>query len=107
MTDPLNLLPGPVPIDDRVVRTLLVPHDSHRSAAFEGIWRGRGRCSATSRARRAEILLGSGTLANDAIPGQLSLLCARGLILPNGEFGERLVDHAARFELAFDVMDWP
>jgi aspartate aminotransferase-like enzyme len=36
------------------------------------------------------------------------LLGGRGLILSNGEFGERLVDHARRFNLKFDAMkfDW-
>jgi aspartate aminotransferase-like enzyme len=52
-----------------------------------------------------EVLLGSGSLANDAISGQLSLLKKRGLVLSNGEFGERLVDHATRQGLQFDVYD--
>jgi aspartate aminotransferase-like enzyme len=47
---------------------------------------------------------GSGTLANDAIAAQLSLLDGRGLVLSNGEFGERLIDHARRFGLSFDVL---
>jgi aspartate aminotransferase-like enzyme len=52
--------------------------------------------------------MGSGTLANDVIAGQLSLLGGRGLILSNGEFGERLVDHARRFNLKFNALkfDW-
>jgi aspartate aminotransferase-like enzyme len=53
------------------------------------------------------MLLGSGTLANDVIAAQLTLLRGRGLILTNGEFGERLVDHAARFRLAHAVLAWP
>jgi len=50
--------------------------------------------------------VGSGTLANDAIAGQLSLAAGPGLILTNGEFGDRLVDHAARFGLRYDVLRW-
>jgi aspartate aminotransferase-like enzyme len=58
-------------------------------------------------ARRVAILLGSGTSANDAIAAQLSLRGAPGLILTNGEFGDRLVDHARRFKLTFDVLRRP
>src|SRR5207249_2705653 len=59
-------------------------------------------------ARAAAIFTGSGTLANDVIAGQLSLLHRPGLILANGEFGNRLIDHAARFGLSFRVLraDW-
>jgi aspartate aminotransferase-like enzyme len=52
--------------------------------------------------------MGSGTLANDTIAGQLSLMPGNGLILSNGEFGDRLIDHATRFGLSFEVLkvDW-
>jgi aspartate aminotransferase-like enzyme len=58
-------------------------------------------------AEHAQILLGSGTLANDVIAAQLSLLPGPGLILSNGEFGERLIDHATRQSLTCEVMQWP
>src|SRR6266568_3490524 len=60
------------------------------------------------RAQRVEILLGSGTLANDAIAAQLALMGAPGIILNNGEFGSRLVDHARRFGLSFHAheIEW-
>jgi aspartate aminotransferase-like enzyme len=48
--------------------------------------------------------LGSGTLANDAVGAQLSLEKKPGLILSNGEFGERLIDQARRFGLTFDTL---
>ena len=47
------------------------------------------------QANRVEILLGSGSLANDAVGGQISLLQKPGLILSNGEFGDRLVPSLA------------
>src|SRR5205814_3607210 len=59
------------------------------------------------RARKVELLLGSGTLANDVVAAQLSLEQKRGLVLSNGEFGERLVDHARRFGLDFDTLAVP
>jgi len=51
---------------------------------------------------------GSGTLANDAVGAQLAAEGQPGLVLANGEFGERLVDHARRWRLRFDVLraDW-
>jgi aspartate aminotransferase-like enzyme len=54
-------------------------------------------------ARNVEVMMGSGSLANDAVCGQLALLDAPGLILSNGEFGDRLVDHASRQRLSFEV----
>jgi len=59
-------------------------------------------------AQNVELLLGSGSLANDAICGQISLLNEPGLILSNGEFGDRLIDHARRQGLAFEIcqMGW-
>jgi len=48
--------------------------------------------------------MGSGTLANDAVAASLSLTQGRGLVLSNGEFGERLVDHARRFGLTFETL---
>src|SRR6266513_242 len=53
-------------------------------------------------------LPGPGTLANDVIAAQLSLVAAPGMILNNGEFGSRLVDHARRFGLSFHALeiDW-
>jgi aspartate aminotransferase-like enzyme len=50
--------------------------------------------------------MGSGTLANDVIAGQLLLLGGRGLVLSNGEFGDRLIDHAQRFKLDFEAVQF-
>ncbi|MCT4784893.1 hypothetical protein ACFQO8_00725 [Exiguobacterium aestuarii] len=46
-------------------------------------------------------LLGSGTVANDAVAARLR---GRGVVLCAGEFGERLMDHASRAGLSFDVI---
>ena len=48
--------------------------------------------------------MGSGTLANDVVAGQLSLENQSGLILCNGEFGRRLTEHATRWGLSFDAI---
>jgi aspartate aminotransferase-like enzyme len=55
-------------------------------------------------ARYVELFLGSGTLANEVVAAQLSTSGSFGLILSNGEFGERLIDHANRFRLRFEVL---
>lgn len=51
--------------------------------------------------------LGSGTMANDAVAGQLSLLKSKGIIPLNGEFDLRLNEHARRWDLDFDVIPSP
>ena len=47
-------------------------------------------------------------MANDTIADQLSLLPGGGLVVSSGEFGDRLVDHARRMLLRFEVLrvDW-
>jgi aspartate aminotransferase-like enzyme/GNAT superfamily N-acetyltransferase len=103
-----NFLPGPVSIHDDVQRAFQRPPESHRAEGFAAEFDGvRAALCRLAGARRVELLLGSGTVANDAVAGQLSLETGRGLVLTNGEFGERLVDHARRFRLAFDVMARP
>jgi aspartate aminotransferase-like enzyme len=98
-----NLLTGPVAIHDEVVAAFSARPESHRSGPFDNELRElRGSLCALVNAAQVEVLLGSGTLANDAVAAQLSLLGTRGLVLSNGEFGERLVDHAARAGLDFE-----
>jgi aspartate aminotransferase-like enzyme len=107
--EPVNLLPGPVAIPLEVQAALAEPPLSHRAEAFvAAIAAVKRRLRDLVRAERVEILMGSGTLANDAVAGQLSLLDGRGLVLANGEFGDRLLDHATRWGLAFDPVrvDW-
>jgi aspartate aminotransferase-like enzyme len=59
------------------------------------------------RAKNVELFLGSGTLANDVIAGQLSLEGKPGLVLSNGEFGARLIDQARRMRLDFEAVEFP
>ena len=98
----VNFLPGPVPVSRQVRRAFEQMPESHRGDAFVAEFQAAKQtlCSLTG-ARHVEIMLGSGTLANDAIAAQLSLEEKPGLIVTNGEFGERLADHARRFGLEF------
>jgi len=104
-----SYLPGPVEVHEEVRKAFERGPVSHRSDAFNTEFRATRKllCDLTSAAR-VEILVGSGSLANDAIGGQISLLGKRGMILSNGEFGDRLIDHATRIGLDFDVyqMEW-
>jgi aspartate aminotransferase-like enzyme len=105
----VNLLPGPVSIGRQVRRAFAEEPVSHRSELFmETLLDTKKLLCQLTGTHHVEILMGSGTLANDAIAGQLSLTPQHGLILSNGEFGRRLIDHATRWRLSFDTLqrDW-
>ncbi|MGA2544443.1 MAG: aminotransferase class V-fold PLP-dependent enzyme [Verrucomicrobiota bacterium] len=105
---PASFLPGPVSIHREVRKAFERQAESHRSDRFVAEFqRVRQRLCQLTGARQAQILLGSGTLANDTVAAQLSLQEKPGLVLSNGEFGERLVDHARRFGLTFDTLKLP
>jgi aspartate aminotransferase-like enzyme len=105
---PASFLPGPVGIHKEVRKAFEHPPESHRSERFVAEFQGiRERLCRLAEARQVQILLGSGTLGNDAVAAQLSLRNKPGLILSNGEFGDRLVDHARRFGLTFDTLKFP
>jgi len=104
--NPISFLPGPVSIRHEVRAALDRLPVSHRSEQFkEEFALVRRLLCQLVRARNVEILLGSGTLANDAIAAQLTLTGEAGLVLSNGEFGRRLIDHARRAGLPFAALD--
>jgi aspartate aminotransferase-like enzyme len=97
---PLSFLPGPVRVSPDVRAAFARLPVSHRDGQFKDEFaRTKTRLCRLTRARHVEILLGSATLANDVVAGQLSLADAPGVVASNGEFGERLIDHAARARL--------
>jgi aspartate aminotransferase-like enzyme len=98
-----------VSIHEEVQAALSKPPVSHRSEAFLSEFKfTKELLCQLAGASQVEILLGSGTLANDVIAGQLSLVRRQGLILSNGEFGDRLIDHATRMDLTFETygIEW-
>lgn len=108
-TRKINLLPGPIYIHDRVKDGFGRVPISHRDNAFSGsLKKVKGLLRSLTRCKKVEVCLGTGTLANDIIASQLSLLNKRGLILSNGEFGERLIRHAQGFGLKYQSikMQW-
>jgi aspartate aminotransferase-like enzyme len=105
---PVSFLPGPVAIPAAARKAFERAPESHRSDFFiADFQKTRGRLCQLVRACNVQIMLGSGTLANDAVAAQLTLEKKPGVILSNGEFGERLVDHAKRFGLTFDTLKFP
>jgi aspartate aminotransferase-like enzyme len=103
--DETRLTPGPVAVRTAVSDAFERPAISHRSAEFKAMLdRVRGRLRAMCGAQDALVLPGSGTLANDAIGAQLATQGRPGLVLSNGEFGDRLIDHARRWRLPFHML---
>lgn len=97
---PANLLPGPVAISKEVRAAFTETPISHRSEDFNVMLEEvKAALHTLTGAREVAVLQGSGTLANDVIGAQLSFSGQPGVILSNGEFGERLCDHARRFRL--------
>ena len=104
----INFLPGPVSVRREVRRAFEQAPESHRGEGFQKDFLATKRqlCELTG-AKKVELLLGSGTLANDVVGGQLWRNGGRGLVISNGEFGERLLDHAGRFALNFEALAFP
>jgi len=103
-----NFLPGPVGISDAVQQAMQRGAISHRADAFHARYRdAQQRLCTLANARHTTMLLGSGTLANDVVAAQISLLDAPGVIVSNGEFGERLIDHATRMQIPHTVVRAP
>lgn len=105
----VNFLPGPVTVRREVRRAFEQAPESHRGESFKKDFQATKQilCELV-RAKNVELFMGSGTLANDIIAAQLSVLGGQGLVLSNGEFGDRLIDHATRMGLDFDTLkfDW-
>ncbi|MDO6720693.1 aminotransferase class V-fold PLP-dependent enzyme [Psychrosphaera sp. 1_MG-2023] len=105
----LNLHPGPVEISENVSNALSLEPISHRSACFLDLYEHTiAKICEQTAMPEAYIVQGSGTLANDLVAGQIQQLQKRGVILVNGEFGERLAEQARRWGLEFELLkvDW-
>ncbi|MDQ0175640.1 GNAT family N-acetyltransferase [Bacillus chungangensis] len=103
--DHINFLPGPLMIAEEVSEALNATPISHRSTAYRSLLTSvQNKLKKLTNANHVQLFHGTGTLANDVVAGQLLLLKGKGLILVNGEFGQRLVDHATRFGLDFECL---
>lgn len=105
---PVSLLPGPVEVAPDVAAALQTPVIYHRDAAFHGLMkRVRDKLCDLTSASHVVLMSGSGTLANDAVAAQLAAGGSSGIVLSNGEFGDRLIDHARRWRLNFLTVSAP
>ncbi|WP_281975323.1 GNAT family N-acetyltransferase [Halobacillus litoralis] len=103
--EPISFLSGPVPMEEEVAQSLSTKTISHRSEAFIDQMKcvRKMLCEKTG-ASYASVMVGTGTLANDIVAQQIKQKEGTGLILSNGEFGERLIDHAKRAGLSFHTI---
>lgn len=99
-------LPGPVSIPDAVRKAWQSSPQSHRAEPLrEAVQEICSRLCSLTNARHAQVLAGTGTLANEAVAARLSTLSGKGLIVANGEFGERLICQGARWGLDFERIE--
>jgi aspartate aminotransferase-like enzyme len=106
----VSLLPGPVAISNRVTAAFHEAPVSHRSQWFiQQYQETRSRLSALMGELDTVILCGSGTLGNDAVAANLyaALGDPEGLVIANGEFGERLARQASSAGLRFSELRFP
>jgi len=115
--EPVCLLPGPVTVAPAVREAFLEAPIYHRGkdfiSRFEKVRRLLGEMVG---GRDVALFNGSGTLANETIAATLaaelpagsevSRAGPRGLILVNGEFGQRLARQVTRFGLKPRILSW-
>ncbi len=105
---PVCLLPGPVTTAPAVREAFQQPPIYHRGPDFIRLFQQvRRTLGDLVGGRDVALLNGSGTLGNEAVAATLAAEGAPGLILVNGEFGQRLARQAARFGLTARVLSWP
>jgi aspartate aminotransferase-like enzyme len=109
------LLPGPVAIAPKVHAAFHQPPIYHRGPEFIALFqRLRAQLGDLTGGRDVALLNGSGTLANEMIAATLAAdpeegrhgRASRGVLLVNGEFGQRLARQAARFGLRPRLLTW-
>lgn len=99
-----SFYPGPVQQSNAIQQAFSVRPLSHRTHEFEVMLeRVKKHLLSMSGTAYAHLLLGSGTLANEAMVAQIHILGEKGLIVKNGAFGDRLEKQAERWQLSFDV----
>lgn len=105
----INLTTGPIDLSQDVLDAFNKSPISHRSETFKNLHQRivDELCNALC-IKNTFLLQGSGTLANEVMLWQIKSLKTKGLILSNGEFGERLKDQAKRINLEYNdyTLEW-
>ena len=111
--EPVCLLPGPVTMSREVREAFTQPPIYHRGPEFiKRFMMVRDLLGDMVGGRDVAILNGSGTLGNETIAATLGALInkgtnrGRGVLLINGEFGERISRQATRFGLEPRTLSW-
>ncbi len=100
-----SFLTGPVALPPGVAAAAAGAPVSHRDPAFVApLGDLRERLRAFANASDVAVLPGTATLANDALAASLAARGDPGIVLANGEFGERLADHARRAGATFALL---
>ena len=91
----INALPGPVNVRNVVLDEFNKLSESHRSSNFHAIYKkiSHSLCKFVNT-KEVQIFTGSATLANEVMLSHINALGEKGLILSNGEFGDRIVHQA-------------
>ena len=99
----VNALPGPVTVKNIVLEEFNKPSESHRGENFFQNY--KKICLSLSRfvsTKDVQIFTGSATLANEVMLSHLNALNEKGLILSNGEFGDRIIHQAKCQKISFE-----
>jgi aspartate aminotransferase-like enzyme len=110
LKDAVCLLPGPVTVSPQVRDAFHEAPIYHRGPEFIRRFVAVRRLLADmTGAREVAILNGSGTLGNETVAAALAAMsnAGRGVLLINGEFGQRLARQATRFGLQPRILTWP
>lgn len=97
--------PGPVALQSPLEQSIV----SHRSKKFQQeLHLMKEKLLKLAKTNVVIPLVGTGTLANDAMLGQLKseFGMEKGLVLINGEFGSRLKKQAQQWNLQMDTLDF-
>lgn len=102
----INLTTGPIHLKKKVLKALSASPLPHRSLEFKSLHAKLSkRLKEEVNCKEVVFLQGSGTLANDAMIWQIKMLKQPGIILSNGEFGNRLIEQSQRIDLEFDTYE--
>ena len=98
----VNALPGPVDLKNIVADEFRIRPESHRGLKFVQNYKKvcKSLCSFVN-AEHAQIFTGSATMANEIMVAHLSALSQKGLIVSNGEFGNRIINQARSQKISF------
>ncbi len=105
----INFTTGPVTIPDEVKKTFSELPSSHRTQHFSVSFAAlQKKLCAFTNAKYVNFFTGSGTLANEVMIAQIKRNNTKGIVLSNGEFGNRLINQCKRQGIDFITYnkDW-